>query len=102
MDLSCAQLAGGHAVYRADWDAFGLVGADCGVEKPSPPVRTSPRDRLAASNRPVVQSTTSGWSYRNCTDARRAGAAPLRRGTPGYGVHMDGDGDGVACEPYSR
>ncbi|MBK2451793.1 excalibur calcium-binding domain-containing protein [Escherichia coli] len=49
-----------------------------------------------------MQSTTSGWSYRNCTDARRAGAAPLRRGTPGYGVHMDGDGDGVACEPYSR
>lgn len=34
MDLSCAQLAGGHAIYRSDWDQFGLVGTDCGVAKP--------------------------------------------------------------------
>ena len=102
VDLSCAQLAAGHAIYRADWDEFGLVGADCGIVKPPPPVRTSPRVRRAAGNRSGAQSTTSGWSYRNCTEARRAGAAPLRRGTPGYGAHMDGDGDGVACEPYRR
>lgn len=102
VDLSCAQLAEGHAVYRSDWDEFGLVGADCGVVKPPPPVRTSPRGRRAAGNRSATQSTTSGWTYRNCTEARRAGAAPLRRGTPGYGAHMDGDGDGVACEPYRR
>ena len=39
-------------------------------------------------------------SFRNCAAARAAGAAPLYRGQPGYGTHMDGDGDGIACEPY--
>ncbi len=42
----------------------------------------------------------SGVYYRNCGEARAAGATPLYRGQPGYGAHMDGDGDGVACEPY--
>ncbi|MFD8954824.1 excalibur calcium-binding domain-containing protein [Streptomyces xanthophaeus] len=37
-------------------------------------------------------------SYKNCTAARAAGAAPVRRGDPGYGRHLDRDGDGVACE----
>lgn len=38
--------------------------------------------------------------FRNCASARAAGAAPLYRGQPGYGPHLDRDGDGVACEPY--
>lgn len=42
----------------------------------------------------------NSWSYRNCREARAAGAAPLYRGQPGYGAHMDGDNDGIACEPY--
>lgn len=36
--------------------------------------------------------------YANCTAARNAGAAPVRRGDPGYGSHLDRDGDGVGCE----
>jgi hypothetical protein len=36
--------------------------------------------------------------FRNCADARAAGAAPLRRGQPGYAYHFDADGDGIACE----
>ena len=36
--------------------------------------------------------------YENCTAARAAGAAPVRRGDPGYGSHLDRDGDGVGCE----
>jgi hypothetical protein len=28
------------------------------------------------------------------------GLTPLRRGEPGYGEHMYGDGDDEACEPY--
>lgn len=36
--------------------------------------------------------------YANCSAARAAGAAPVRRGDPGYGGHLDRDGDGVACE----
>ena len=36
--------------------------------------------------------------YDNCTAARNAGAAPVRVGDPGYGPHLDRDGDGVGCE----
>lgn len=38
--------------------------------------------------------------FPNCTAARRAGYAPMRRGEPGYRIELDRDGDGVACEPY--
>ena len=38
--------------------------------------------------------------YRRCADARAAGAAPIRRGEPGYREALDRDLDGVACEPY--
>ena len=36
--------------------------------------------------------------YPNCATARAAGAAPVRRGEPGYGRHLDRDNDGVGCE----
>lgn len=39
-----------------------------------------------------------GGSFRNCAAARAAGAAPVRRGHPGYGAHLDRDNDGVGCE----
>jgi hypothetical protein len=47
-----------------------------------------------------TSSSGSGGSvyYQNCDAARAAGAAPVRRGDPGYDSHLDGDGDGVACE----
>lgn len=38
--------------------------------------------------------------FANCAEARAAGAAPVRRGDPGYGPHLDRDNDGVGCEPY--
>ena len=38
------------------------------------------------------------WS--GCDDARAAGTAPIYAGEPGYRDRMDGDGDGIACEPY--
>jgi hypothetical protein len=36
--------------------------------------------------------------FANCSQARAAGAAPVRVGDPGYGRHLDRDGDGVGCE----
>ncbi|MFF1834510.1 excalibur calcium-binding domain-containing protein [Streptomyces sp. NPDC058231] len=36
--------------------------------------------------------------YANCTAVRAADAAPIRAGDPGYGRHLDRDGDGIACE----
>ncbi|QSX79928.1 excalibur calcium-binding domain-containing protein [Lysobacter solisilvae] len=40
----------------------------------------------------------SGTYYANCSAARAAGAAPVRRGDPGYAAHLDRDNDGVGCE----
>lgn len=54
----------------------------------------------------VAGDGTSGTGTRparpfaNCAAARAAGAAPVRRGEPGYGPHLDRDGDGIGCEPY--
>ncbi|GCD43285.1 excalibur calcium-binding domain-containing protein [Streptomyces paromomycinus] len=36
--------------------------------------------------------------YANCAAVRAAGAAPIHAGDPGYGRHLDRDGDGVGCE----
>lgn len=36
--------------------------------------------------------------YANCDAVRAAGAAPLRRGEPGYRSGLDRDDDGIACE----
>lgn len=41
---------------------------------------------------------STGQVFRNCAEARAVGAAPVRRGDPGYGPHLDRDGDGVGCE----
>jgi hypothetical protein len=47
-----------------------------------------------------VEAVERSVYYRSCSEARTAGAAPIYRGSPGYRGGMDGDGDGVACEPY--
>lgn len=63
----------------------------------------APRARVARSAAPVDRRMAlEGVFYRNCAEARAAGAAPLRRGQPGYRPQMDGDGDGIACEPYRQ
>lgn len=38
--------------------------------------------------------------YSGCNEVRALGKAPLHAGQPGYREGMDGDGDGVACEPH--
>jgi hypothetical protein len=38
--------------------------------------------------------------YSGCNEVRAAGKAPLHAGEPGYSETMDGDGDGIACEPH--
>jgi hypothetical protein len=50
-----------------------------------------------AAQAPAPLNSSSAY-YKNCSEARVAGAAPLRRGEPGYRDGLDRDGDGVACE----
>src|SRR5690242_9305540 len=61
----------------------------------SPAVRESviAPDGAAASSSGRKQSK----AFSNCDEARAAGAAPVRRGDPGYGTHLDRDNDGVGC-----
>lgn len=48
---------------------------------------------------PQTEPAESGGSvyYENCDAVRAAGAAPIRRGDPGYASHLDRDGDGEGC-----
>lgn len=54
------------------------------------PRRETPRE--------PVQRLLDSIYFANCAAARAAGAAPLRRGDPGYRSGLDRDDDGRACE----
>jgi hypothetical protein len=80
------------------------------VERSDAPVRApvdvrEPDDGSSAGSSPEPDADpesggggTADTSFANCTEARDAGAAPVHRGDPGYGTHLDRDGDGTACE----
>jgi hypothetical protein len=57
----------------------------------------APANELAPRSN-VRPGSSASQPYANCTAARAAGAAPVRRGDPGYGTHLDRDGDGIGCE----
>lgn len=82
---------------RGLWSSEFQMPADYRAAHP----RSDPRPRAVL---PVPRSYAapqpSGTYFRNCREAWAAGAAPLRRGQPGYRPEMDGDGDGIACEPF--
>jgi hypothetical protein len=46
---------------------------------------------------PQGAGDSAGVYYKNCGQARKAGALPLFRGDPGYSARLDKDGDGEAC-----
>jgi hypothetical protein len=62
---------------------------------PPPPPPAAPPAPQAAP-RPAPAPST--FQYKNCTEARNAGAAPVYRGQYGYGQHLDRDNDGIGCE----
>ena len=66
----------------------------------SPGQRDAPAPATAVPAARVPRPQSSGRAFANCAEARAAGAAPVRRGEPGYGPHLDRDNDGVGCEPY--
>jgi hypothetical protein len=63
-----------------------------GVYNLTPPNATMSAEEKQASEHSVY--------YGGCDEVRAAGKAPLYRGDPGYREGMDGDSDGIACEPY--
>ncbi|RYG14139.1 MAG: excalibur calcium-binding domain-containing protein [Burkholderiales bacterium] len=64
--------------------------------------RHQPAQRLVPSDYVAPAPSAGGHAFANCSEARAAGAAPVRRGEPGYGPHLDRDNDGIGCEPYKE
>jgi|GEM_PF-244755 len=97
---------------QAVGDLMRLAGVSEGGRGQAAGARTQPgraraplaRAAASASAPMVVESgggaaTRGGGMYRSCAEARAAGAAPMRIGAPGYNPRLDGDHDGIACEP---
>lgn len=85
---------------KAPVQGFASVGTSKpATKKPAPKPAAKP-----ATKKPTVKATKKATPkpravyYKSCAAAKAAGAAPLRRGDPGYRSGLDRDGDGVACE----
>lgn len=89
----------GPAVLMLRAAGLGLVLAAASVIFQRPAVSTW---RTLSEDGSVRLSRERSVYYSGCDEARRAGAAPIYAGEPGYRSGMDGDGDGIACEPYPR
>lgn len=48
----------------------------------------------------ALAALPQGYEFPGCNEVRRLGLDPLYSTEPGFSVRMDGDGDGIACEPY--
>ncbi|WP_043469882.1 excalibur calcium-binding domain-containing protein [Arthrobacter sp. Rue61a] len=72
----------------------------------APPVVEAPPVVVAPVAPPVVEAppvvappaAPAAVSYANCAAVRAAGAAPIHISQPGYGSHLDRDGDGWGCD----
>ncbi|MEO8722560.1 MAG: excalibur calcium-binding domain-containing protein [Sphingobium sp.] len=86
----------------------GVTGAILGVA--SVELTGDGRTRISGVLKPVgvavgimrAREPQVGDSWSGCNDARSVGTAPIYIGEPGYREDMDGDGDGIACEPHRR
>ena len=70
----------------------GMVGAAAAAAWQS----TTPATLMFAEEADRIETSVY---YAGCNEVRALGKAPLYAGQPGYRIGMDGDGDGIACEP---
>lgn len=77
--------------------SVGILGAIISVGLERPLVSTY---RTVSEDTPTIEARERSVYYSGCNEARAAGAAPIYAGEPGYRSDMDGDSDGIACEPY--
>lgn len=73
---------------------------DAHPREPLEPSRTVARPCTIAGRPQVTQPRATGSAFSSCAAARAAGAAPMYSARPGYNPNLDGDNDGIACEPY--
>jgi micrococcal nuclease len=70
----------------------------CGVVSPAAGGTPTPRPTTPSGGGGNGPGTGPNGAWRNCTEAREHGAAPVHASDPGYGVHLDRDRDGIGCE----
>ncbi|HEX8126188.1 MAG TPA: excalibur calcium-binding domain-containing protein [Allosphingosinicella sp.] len=63
------------------------------------PAAPEPRPVPVAGAAPPPAGAADPVYFSGCDEVRAAGLDPLYEGQPGYRPGMDGDGDGIACEP---
>lgn len=111
---SCPELVGAHPQFLTELAALAPVTATTTTvpptttstvppttQPPPPPPTTQappPPPTIAAPPPPPPPTQSTSSYYENCSAAKAAGAAPVHRGDPGYGSHLDRDDDGVGCE----
>lgn len=54
----------------------------------------------AQQRQAILDALPAGYTYSGCNEVRAAGVAPLYSYEPGFSERLDGDGDGIGCEPY--
>ena len=67
-------------------------------DTPAPVVPTDAPAPVPQVDTPPAQNPAPALAFQTCADARAAGYRNMHRGAPGYSDHLDGDGDGIACE----
>ena len=67
-----------------------------------PTVRAQVGKVPAALGLARARAPQTGDHWQGCNHARAAGTAPIYAGEPGYREGLDGDGDGIACEPVPQ
>lgn len=57
-------------------------------------------EEKARKQQPQAAPSQSNGSvyYKNCSEVKAVGKAPLHAGDPGYSYKLDKDRDGIACE----
>lgn len=68
------------------------------VPPPPPSTTTTTRPPAVVAVKTSTATTKSSGPFKNCAAARAAGRSRIRVGDPAYAPHLDGDGDGIACE----
>jgi hypothetical protein len=73
--------------------------AQAAAEQAARDAAARPAPQVPVAPAPAVPAPAPAAApFANCTAARAAGAAPVYAGTPGYGKHLDKDGDGIGCD----
>lgn len=77
-----------------------LLAASAAYDSTPRPMANGEDRRAQATRTARPDATETSVYYAGCNEVRALGKAPLYAGQPGYRIGMDGDRDGIACEPH--